>query len=133
MPVVGYHLLLTEEKQTGNTKFLYVSLMKLISITTEFYCIFLYDTVNPPSAVPCPIAGRYYFTQEAINEDEKYATRIRGVTLRPRIQVDCRDVQAEFKSCSMNMDKIEVDAEYCETVDYRGRPIGEYGKFIAVF
>ncbi|KAJ8306456.1 hypothetical protein KUTeg_017001 [Tegillarca granosa] len=102
-------------------------------IMPRHHSIVRYRVVNPPSAVPCPIAGRYYFTQEAINEDEKYATRIRGVTLRPRIQVDCRDVQAEFKSCSMNMDKIEVDAEYCETVDYRGRPIGEYGKFIAVF
>ena len=28
------------------------------------------------------------------------------------------------------MTRIEVDAEYCESVDYRGRPIGEYGEFI---
>lgn len=82
--------------------------------------------LNPPSPVPCPIAGRYNFEQKAVRENEKYATRIRGVTQRPRIQVDCRIVVSEMKSCANEMNKISIDAEYCETVDYRGRPIGEY-------
>ena len=59
---------------------------------------------------------------------EQFQTRIRGVTEKPRVQVDCRNWVTEFKSCSDTMTRIEVDAEYCESVDYRGRPIGEYGK-----
>ena len=43
--------------------------------------------VDPPSPVTCPIAGRYSFVQNALGELEKYATRIRGVTDRPRVQV----------------------------------------------
>ncbi|KAL3869491.1 hypothetical protein ACJMK2_042165 [Sinanodonta woodiana] len=82
--------------------------------------------MDPPSPVPCPVAGRYYFTQNAASQIEKYQTRIRGVTEKPRVQVDCRSWVPEFKSCSNAMSRIEVDAEYCETVDYRGRPIGEY-------
>ncbi|XP_046543445.1 uncharacterized protein LOC124253673 [Haliotis rubra] len=82
--------------------------------------------LNPPSPVACPIAGRYRFVQNAMHWMEKYATRIRGVTDRPRVQVDCRITVSEFKSCSQDKSKIEVDAEYCESVDYRGRPIGEY-------
>ncbi|XP_060082564.1 uncharacterized protein LOC132561872 [Ylistrum balloti] len=82
--------------------------------------------LNPPSPVPCPVAGRYQFEQMASRQEEKYSTRIRGVTKKPRVQVDCRIIVSEMKSCSNDMTKIEVDAEYCETVDYRGRPIGEY-------
>ena len=59
---------------------------------------------------------------------EQFQTRIRGVTEKPRVQVDCRNWVTEFKSCSDTMTRIEVDAEYCESVDYRGRPIGEYGE-----
>ncbi|XP_050400479.1 uncharacterized protein LOC126817508 [Patella vulgata] len=82
--------------------------------------------LNPPSPIPCPIAGRYGFNQKVSFENEKYETRIRGVTDRPRVQVDCRIQVSEFKSCSQDKSKIEIDAEYCESVDYRGRPVGEY-------
>lgn len=85
-------------------------------------------SVDPPNPVPCPIAGRYRFNQNARNRSDLITTRIRGVTERPRVKVDCRNVQSEFKSCSGDMTKIEIDAEYCETVDYKGRPIGEYGE-----
>jgi hypothetical protein len=100
-----------------------------IKVRTKFSFFF---TVNPPSPVPCPIAGRYNFEQKAVRENEKYATRIRGVTQRPRIQVDCRIVVSEMKSCANEMNKISIDAEYCETVDYRGRPIGEYGMLYCI-
>ncbi|XP_076462580.1 uncharacterized protein LOC143294945 [Babylonia areolata] len=82
--------------------------------------------LDPPSPITCPVAGRYMFDQYANGELEKYATRIRGVTDRPRVQVDCRITVSEMKSCSQDRTRIEVDAEYCESVDYRGRPIGEY-------
>ncbi|KAK3088306.1 hypothetical protein FSP39_017300 [Pinctada imbricata] len=82
--------------------------------------------LNPPSPIPCPIGGRYNFNQLATRENEKYQTRIRGVTDKPRVQVDCRIIVSEIKSCTNDLSKIFLDAEYCETVDYRGRPIGEY-------
>lgn len=89
----------------------------------------MYLTENPPTPYPCPVGGRYNFVQHADKENEKYQTRIRGVTQKPRVQVDCRIVVSEMKSCSNDLTKIFVDAEYCETVDYRGRPIGEYGGY----
>lgn len=82
--------------------------------------------LNPPSPVVCPIGGRYSFKQNGNGELEFYRTRIRGVTIRPRTQINCRITVSELKSCSQDRSKIEVDEEYCETVDYRGRPIGEY-------
>ena len=84
--------------------------------------------VDPPSPVVCPIGGRYSFIQNGNGELEMYRTRIRGVTIRPRTQINCRVTVSEFKSCSQDRSKIEVDEEYCETVDYRGRPVGEYGE-----
>ncbi|CAL1544750.1 unnamed protein product [Lymnaea stagnalis] len=82
--------------------------------------------MDPPSPVACPIGGRYSFVQNANGNLEKYQTRIRGVTDRPRNSISCRIVVSEFKSCSQDRSKIEVDEEYCESVDYRGRPLGEY-------
>ena len=96
-------------------------------------CAIFFISVHPPSPVPCPIAGRYTFSQKTRDDPnskikmEQFQTRIRGVTEKPRVQVDCRNWVTEFKSCSDTMTRIEVDAEYCESVDYRGRPIGEYG------
>ena len=89
---------------------------------------FLLTPVNPPAAIDCPIAGRYRFVQKGA-EEEKYRTRIRGITERPRHMIDCREYETEFKVCSDNTKKILVDAEYCSTVDHTGRPIGEYGRF----
>lgn len=87
-----------------------------------------YETLilNPPSPVPCPVAGRYTFIQKGKSDWEEYQTRIRGVTEKPRVRIYCRNWVTEFKSCSNTMTRIEIDAEYCESVDYRGRPIGEY-------
>ena len=84
--------------------------------------------VNPPAPVECPIGGRYQFVQTG-EEEEKYNTRIRGMTERPRHMIDCREYVSEFKSCDTNSKKIYVDAEYCNTVDHTGKPIGEYGEY----
>ncbi|ELT95510.1 hypothetical protein CAPTEDRAFT_179956 [Capitella teleta] len=81
--------------------------------------------LNPPAPVDCPVGGRYKFTQKG-TEEEKYHTRIRGITNRPRHMIDCREYVTEMKSCDSNPKKLYVDAEYCETVDHTGRPIGEY-------
>lgn len=41
--------------------------------------------------------------------------------------IDCDHYVTEWKSCDNNPTKISLDAEYCETVDHTGRPVGEYG------
>lgn len=82
--------------------------------------------MNPPAPVECPIGGRYRFTQIGPIE-EHFTTRIRGITVRPRHQIDCREYVTEFKSCDDNPKKLYIDAEYCATLDHTGRPIGEYG------
>jgi hypothetical protein len=81
--------------------------------------------LNPPAPVPCPIGGRYSFQQIGAPE-EKYVTRIRGITERPRHLIDCMGYTSEFKSCDLYPKKIYVDAEYCPTLDHTGKPIGEY-------
>ena len=83
-------------------------------------------TVNPPIPVDCPIRGRYYFEQYG-PESELIVTRYRGVTERPRHQIGCKNQIAEWKSCDEKPSRIELDVEYCESVDHTGRPIGEYG------
>lgn len=82
--------------------------------------------VNPPAPVDCPIAGRYKFIQRGA-EAEKYFTRVRGITPRPRHQIDCRIHTSEMKGCADNTKKLFIDVDYCDTVDHTGRPIGEYG------
>ena len=94
----------------------------------KWHIIFVWFIVDPPSPVPCPVGGRYSFIQNFRTVLEKYQTRIRGVTEKPRVQVPCRNWVTEFKSCSDTMTRVDIDAEYCESVDYRGRPIGEYGE-----
>lgn len=83
--------------------------------------------MNPPAPVPCPVGGRYNFTQLGLPE-EKYVTRVRGITERPRHMIDCYQYVSELKSCDDNPKKIYVDAEYCATLDHTGKPIGEYGR-----
>ena len=82
--------------------------------------------MKPPVPTKCPVMGRYYFEQRG-QESEKFRTRIRGYTERPRNQIDCRQFVTEWKSCDEQRSKIFIDAEYCETIDHTGRPVGEYG------
>lgn len=42
--------------------------------------------------------------------------------------IDCKEYVSEFRSCDNNPTIIQLDAEYCATVDHTGRPIGEYGR-----
>ena len=84
-------------------------------------------TVNPPAPMPCPIRGRYKFSQKG-PETELFKTRIRGITERPRHMIDCREYTSEIKSCDENPTKMMIDAEYCESLDHTGRPVGEYGE-----
>lgn len=88
--------------------------------------------MDPPSPSPCPIAGRYNFNQITLRPEEQYQTRIRGVTLKPRVQVNCRLHVSELKTCSNDGTRMSLDADYCETVNYMGRPIGEYGKNVFI-
>ncbi|CAH1772900.1 unnamed protein product [Owenia fusiformis] len=81
--------------------------------------------LDPPSPIVCPIAGRYQFTQHGPKE-EHFTTRIRGITDRPRHRIDCRETESVFEVCSKDIKTIFVDSEYCSTVDYTGRPVGEY-------
>ena len=41
--------------------------------------------------------------------------------------IDCRHYVTEMKACDENPSILSIDAEYCETVDHTGRPVGEYG------
>lgn len=84
--------------------------------------------VDPPAPIACPIGGRYSFVQIG-DEWEKYYTRIRGITERPRHKIDCHEYISEFKSCNDNPRKFYVDAQYCNSVDHNAKPISEYGLY----
>lgn len=81
---------------------------------------------NPPSPVTCPMGGRWTFNQRSHDFYQMYDTRIRGGTLSPRNQISCDRNVSEIKSCHADRSKLEIDAWYCETVDFSGKPIGEY-------
>ena len=85
-----------------------------------------FDVVNPPAPIACPIGGRYTFKQYG-RPEEMYWTRIRGITERPRHMIDCMEWVSIMWSCSDNPTKLKIDAEYCNTLDHTGKPIGEYG------
>lgn len=55
--------------------------------------------MHPPAPVECPIGGIYNFTQIGVPEF-KYFTKIRGVTLRPRVDYHCENIESEFKVTS---------------------------------
>lgn len=84
-------------------------------------------SVDPPVPIECPVRGRFKFIQYGL-ESELIRTRIRGgYTENPRHMIDCRNFVTEYKSCDDIPSKISLDAEYCETLDHTGKPIGEYG------
>ena len=90
------------------------------------------SSVNPPAPVPCPIRGRYSFTQIGLDE-EKYTTRVQDISPRPQPSTNCFDYVSEFKSCDVNPNKIIVDTEYCSTLDDTGKPIGENSIYSVTF
>ena len=55
------------------------------------------------------------------------------MTERPRHNINCDDMVTEWKSCDENPMRIQVDAEYCETVDHVGKPVGQYGETRVAF
>ena len=83
--------------------------------------------VMPSTAYPCPIGGRYSFKQTGL-EEEKYLTRLRGITERPRHNIDCGEYISELRSCPDNPDKMKIDVEGCARLGHTGKPIGEYGE-----
>lgn len=124
--------------------YMYVNLLVRVDVTVHLNCTGLFAllllllflslllaTVDPPAPVICPIGGRYSFIQIG-DQWEKYYTRIRGITERPRHKIDCHEYISEFKSCDDNPRKLYIDAEYCNSVDHNAKPISEYGWFVLI-
>ena len=122
-----YSFTLDRENFHWNYKtFLRKNFLPIQSSCTEYEYLEHWLAVNPPVPIPCPVRGRYFFTQKG-PETELFRTRIEGITERPRHMIDCRHYVTEIKACDENPSKLLIDAEYCETVDHTGRPVGEYG------
>ncbi|XP_076318549.1 protein undicht isoform X2 [Tachypleus tridentatus] len=82
-------------------------------------------TKNPVS-IKCPVAGKFKFQQ---NGDIEFETRIRGgVTQIPRPNVYCRENISDFSVCDPDQRIITIDADYCISVDYFGRPVDIYSE-----
>ncbi|XP_015930665.1 uncharacterized protein [Parasteatoda tepidariorum] len=82
-------------------------------------------TKNPVS-IKCPVAGKFKFEQKG---DILFETRIRGgVTSSPRPNVKCQDIISDFSVCDADQKIIYIDAEYCISVDYFGRPVDIYSE-----
>ncbi|KFM80639.1 hypothetical protein X975_06323, partial [Stegodyphus mimosarum] len=79
-----------------------------------------------PVSIKCPVAGKFRFHQKG---DILFETRIRGgVTSSPRPNVKCQDIVSDFSVCDADQKIIYVDAEYCISVDYFGRPVDIYSE-----
>ena len=87
-----------------------------------------------PYPVECPIGGKFRFSQTG---DVPLETRVRGgVTKSPRDQVECKQYETDFSVCSQQWYKqyttkqILIDLDKCMTLDWRAKPIGEYGTYL---
>ncbi|XP_018333594.1 uncharacterized protein LOC108742778 [Agrilus planipennis] len=77
-----------------------------------------------PTAVRCPVAGKFNFTQKG---DVPFETRILGgVTLSPRPNTYCKQNISDFSVCDEDQKEIAIDENYCLSVDYLGRPVDIY-------
>ncbi|KAG0432333.1 hypothetical protein HPB47_020913, partial [Ixodes persulcatus] len=79
-----------------------------------------------PINIKCPVAGKFRFEQRG---DIPFETRIRGgVTQIPRPNVYCRENISDFSVCDADQKIIHIDADYCISVDYYGRPVDIYSE-----
>ncbi|KAM7288077.1 uncharacterized protein ISCGN_031766 [Ixodes scapularis] len=79
-----------------------------------------------PVNIKCPVAGKFRFEQRG---DIPFETRIRGgVTQIPRPNVYCRENISDFSVCDADQKIIHIDADYCISVDYFGRPVDIYSE-----
>ncbi|XP_064476465.1 uncharacterized protein LOC135390623 [Ornithodoros turicata] len=79
-----------------------------------------------PVTIKCPVAGKFRFEQRG---DIPFETRIRGgVTQIPRPNVYCKENISDFSVCDPDQRIISIDADYCISVDYFGRPIDIYSE-----
>lgn len=49
-----------------------------------------------------------------------------GVTLSPRPDIHCKQNISDFSVCSTDQKQIEIDENYCLSVDHLGRPVDIY-------
>uniref|UniRef100_A0A182W2K8 Uncharacterized protein n=1 Tax=Anopheles minimus TaxID=112268 RepID=A0A182W2K8_9DIPT len=85
-----------------------------------------YDLLLSAKPVPirCPVAGKFNFTQKG---EAPFKTRILGgVTLSPRPDIRCKQNISDFSVCDGDQKEMAIDADYCLSVDYLGRPIDIY-------
>ncbi|KAH9366458.1 hypothetical protein HPB48_022822 [Haemaphysalis longicornis] len=81
-----------------------------------------------PVSIKCPVAGKFRFDQSG---DIPFETRIRGgVTQIPRPNVYCKENISDFSVCDKDQKIILIDANYCISVDYYGRPVDIYNHVI---
>lgn len=77
-----------------------------------------------PVPVRCPVAGKFNFTQRG---ESPFKTRILGgVTLSPRPDIRCKQNISDFSVCDTDQKEMAIDADYCLSVDYLGRPVDIY-------
>jgi len=79
-----------------------------------------------PVSIKCPVAGKFRFEQTG---DIPFETRIRGgVTQIPRPNVYCKENISDFSVCDADKKIIEIDSDYCISVDHFGRPVDIYSE-----
>nr|CAG4650027.1 EOG090X03AK [Sida crystallina] len=85
-----------------------------------------YDLLLARDPVPirCPVAGKFKFQQQG---DIKFETRILGgITDSPRPDVYCKEKISDLSVCDTEQKEMAIDAEFCLSVDYKGRPVDIY-------
>ncbi|CAN8028713.1 unnamed protein product, partial [Ixodes persulcatus] len=97
------------------------------AIEIAVIAFFLHTKVSTdPINIKCPVAGKFRFEQRG---DIPFETRIRGgVTQIPRPNVYCRENISDFSVCDADQKIIHIDADYCISVDYYGRPVDIYSE-----
>lgn len=51
-----------------------------------------------------------------------------GVTLSPRPNIYCKENISDFSVCDSEQKEIDIDENYCLSVDHHGKPVDIYSK-----
>lgn len=121
-----HHNIIRYRKGVAFSKNNFHTVCSWVSFPNKKEWLYNFMILRDPAPVRCPIAGKMRFKQKG---DFPFETRIRGgITQSPRPNIQCKENISDFSVCDKDQRIIFIDAEYCLSVDYIGRPRDIYSE-----
>lgn len=121
-----HHNIIRYRKGVAYSKNSFHTVCSWVSFPNKKDWLYKFMIMRDPAPVRCPVAGKMRFTQKG---EIPFETRIRGgITQSPRPNIQCKENISDFSVCDKDQRVILIDAEYCLSVDYVGRPQDIYSE-----